>query len=87
MKLADIRLWLGRACIVIWQDSGAWSNEEDVKPKDMELAETATTGILVFANKEKIVLEHEKEPTGFSRQAHSVIATKCVISISNKKRA
>lgn len=86
MKLKDIRAWLGRACIVVWEDSGAWNDEEECEPKDMDLAQTTTSGILVFASRKKIVLQHEKEPSGFGRQTHSVIATKCVIEITNKRK-
>ena len=86
MKLSEIRQWLEKACIIEWIDSGSWNEEENVEPKDMELSTTNTSGILVFANREKVVLEHEKEPSGFNRQTHSVIFTKCIIGISNKRK-
>jgi len=87
MKLSEIRAWRNKACYVTWIDSGSWNSEEGVEPKDMPLSLTSTSGVLVFANRERIVLEHEKEQVGFDRHTHSVIATKMVTAIGNKKRA
>lgn len=86
MKLSDIRLWLEKACIVEWLDSGSWCSEEGQEPKDMGLSVTKTSGVLVYADRTKLVLEHERESEGFDRHTHSVIATKMVLSISNKRR-
>jgi hypothetical protein len=85
MTIKDMRLWIGKAAYVVWLDSGSWDQDPDTEPKDMELSITGTSGVIVFVNRKKLIIEHEKESANFGRQSHSVIWPKAIISISSKK--
>ena len=93
MKLSEIRAWQDKACIVTWLDSGAIYGDDDVEKEyhEMVLSTTHTSGVLVFVGRNDegqsvVVLEHEKESGNFDDHSHSVIATKCVLEIGNKRR-
>lgn len=85
MTIRDMKKWVGRAAVVRWIDSGSWNLSDEMKPQDMDLSITSTSGIIVFVNRKKVVVEHEKEAEGFGRQSHSVIWPKAVLTISSKR--